>query len=61
MDHPGDFNFKRTFNAKYKDRDRLYESQVSDLRKLPKSQTSQKKGLGNDKASTDDYRRLLQN
>ena len=33
MDHPGDFNLKRISNAEYRDRDRLYESQVSDLRK----------------------------
>lgn len=26
MDHPGDFNMKRTSNAEYKDRDRLYDS-----------------------------------
>jgi methionyl aminopeptidase len=31
MDHPGDFNMKRTSNAEY--RDRLYDSLISNLRK----------------------------
>lgn len=33
MDHPCDFNMKRISNAEYKDKDRLYESQINDLRK----------------------------
>ena len=33
MDHPGDFNMKRTSNAEYRDRDRLYDSLISNLRK----------------------------
>ena len=61
MDHPGDFNLKRTSNAKYKDRDRLYKSQVSNLRKVADSQSSQKKGLGNDKARNEAYQNLQQN
>lgn len=33
MNHPGDFNLKRTTESEYRDRDRLHESQVNDLRK----------------------------
>jgi methionyl aminopeptidase len=33
MDHPGDFNTKRTTDAEYRAKDRLMESQVNDLRR----------------------------
>jgi hypothetical protein len=33
MDHPGDFNMKRTTDAEFRDRDKLSASRVNDLRK----------------------------
>ena len=33
MDHPGDFNTKRTTDAEYRERDKLHTSRVNDLRK----------------------------
>jgi len=33
MDHPGDFNRKRTTEAEFRAKDRLFESQVNDLRR----------------------------
>lgn len=33
MEHPGDWNLKRTTDAEYRAKDRLMESQVNDLRR----------------------------
>jgi len=33
MEHPGDFNTKRTTNAEYREKDKLMDSQINDLRK----------------------------
>lgn len=33
MNHPGNFNLKRTTDAEYRNRDRLHDSQVNDLRR----------------------------
>lgn len=33
MDHPGDFNTMRTTGAEFRDRDRLHESRINDLRR----------------------------
>lgn len=33
MDHPGDFNTKRTTDAEYRAKDRLHSSRINDLRK----------------------------
>jgi methionyl aminopeptidase len=33
MNHPGDFNTKRTTDAEFRDKDKLHTSKVNDLRK----------------------------
>lgn len=33
QNHPGEFNLKRTTDQEYKNKDRLFESQVKDLRR----------------------------
>jgi len=33
MNHPGDFNTKRTTDAEYRDKDKLHSSRINDLRK----------------------------
>ena len=33
MNHPGDFNTKRITEKEYRDKDRLCEAQINDLRK----------------------------
>ena len=33
MDHPGDFNTKRITEAEFRERDKLFDSQINDLRK----------------------------